>query len=46
MEPVYMILGDSSAQIASLAINNNVAVQDVNYEELKKLLLSSGQIIE
>ncbi|MBU2949746.1 FAD-dependent oxidoreductase [Tamlana agarivorans] len=46
MEPVFMILGESASQIASLAIQNKVKVQDVNYKELQPLLIKSGQILE
>lgn len=43
MEPVFMILGQSAAAAADLAIDNNISVQDVNYEELKANLLKKGQ---
>lgn len=46
MEPVFMILAESASQIANLAINNKTAVQDVSYNELKDLLLKSGQVLE
>jgi len=46
MEPVFMILGQSSATAASLAIDNQVAVQDVSYEQLKQRLLDDGQVLE
>jgi hypothetical protein len=45
MEPVFMILGQSSAVAACLAIDNNLAVQDVPYEKLKENLLSKQQIL-
>jgi len=45
MEPVFMILGQSAAVAANLAIDNNVPVQDVKYEELKEKLLNKGQIL-
>lgn len=46
MEPVFMILGESAATIGSIALNKDCAVQDVTYQELKPLLLKSGQILE
>lgn len=46
MEPVFMILGDSAATAAVLAITQGQAIQDVNYEELRAQLLGDGQILE
>ena len=46
MEPVFMVLGQSSATAASIAIDDGVAVQDVNYEKLRKRLIADGQILE
>ncbi len=43
MEPVFMILGESAATAASIAIDKKVSVQKVNYEELKKELLNQKQ---
>jgi hypothetical protein len=43
MEPVFMILGQSAATAACLAIDSGVAVQDVEYDALKKQLLADGQ---
>ncbi len=43
MEPVFMILGQSAALAASMAIDSEQAVQDVPYEELKSELLRRGQ---
>jgi hypothetical protein len=45
MEPVFMILGQSAAVAASLAIDNKMAVQDVPYETLKTELRKKGQIL-
>ncbi|MGD9556224.1 MAG: FAD-dependent oxidoreductase [Mangrovibacterium sp.] len=45
MEPVYMILGQSAATAASLAIDQNVPVQEVPYSEIKDRLLRQGQIL-
>ncbi len=45
MEPVFMILGESAATAASLAIDHKVNIQDVNYNELKNLLLNQKQYL-
>lgn len=45
MEPVFMVLGQSAGWAAVLALNNDGVVQNVDYELLKKHLLSSGQIL-
>ncbi len=46
MEPNWMVLGQSAATIAALALDNDCDVQDVNYEALKERLLADGQILE
>jgi hypothetical protein len=46
MEPVFMILGQSSATAACQAIDDAVMVQDVNYEELATRLLADGQVLQ
>jgi len=46
MEPVFMTLGQSAAVAAVLAIDGRVAVQDVDYTELKNKLLKKGAILE
>jgi hypothetical protein len=43
MEPVFMILGESAAAAAVLAIDDKVAVQDVSYEKLEQVLLKRNQ---
>ncbi len=45
MEPVFMILGQSAATAAALAIDGDSAVQDVAYADLKPLLEKEGQIL-
>jgi hypothetical protein len=45
MEPDFMILGQSAGTAAALAIKNDTAVQDVEYEQLKKRLLADGQVL-
>ena len=46
MEPVFMILGQSAATAASLAIDDQVSVQDVDYDKLRARLTAEGQILE
>ena len=45
MEPVFMILGQSAAVAACVAIDENSAVQDIDYNDLKALLLNKGQVL-
>ncbi len=45
MEPVFMILGQSAATAAAMAIDGKLAVQDVPYAALQKRLLADGQIL-
>jgi hypothetical protein len=46
MEPVFMILGQSAATAASMAIDADIAVQDVPYDKLRTRLLEDGQVLE
>lgn len=46
MEPVFMILGQSAATAASMAIDRGVAVQDLDYSELRAQLVRDGQVLE
>ncbi|MEY3608033.1 MAG: hypothetical protein RLZZ447_821 [Verrucomicrobiota bacterium] len=46
MEPVFMILGQSAATAAVLALEGGLAVQDVPYARLRERLLRDGQILE
>ncbi|MFD1768719.1 FAD-dependent oxidoreductase [Sphingobacterium suaedae] len=45
MEPVFMILGQSAALAAVLAIDQGVGVQDVEYKELQQALLHEKQVL-
>lgn len=45
MEPVFMILGQSAAVAACLAIDEKCAVQDVAYNLLEKKLIEKKQIL-
>jgi hypothetical protein len=46
MEPVFMILGESAATAAALAINGDIAVQDVPYAKLREELLKDKQVLQ
>ncbi len=46
MEPVFMILGQSAATAAVLALRGEVAVQDLDYEQLRTQLLKDKQRLE
>lgn len=46
MEPNVMILGQSSATAASIAIDDKVAVQDVDYQKLRTRLVKDGQKLD
>ena len=46
MEPVFMILGQSAATAAVMAIDGKLAVQDVPYAKLRARLLADGQVLE
>jgi hypothetical protein len=45
MEPVFMILGQSSATAASIAIDDNLPVQKVDYPKLRQRLLADKQVL-
>jgi hypothetical protein len=46
MEPVFMILGQSAATAAVLAIDRDRPVQHVDYDRLRARLLADGQVLE
>jgi hypothetical protein len=46
MEPVFMVLGQSAATAAGLAIERGTTVQAVDYGALKERLLASGQMLD
>ncbi|RYG63327.1 FAD-dependent oxidoreductase, partial [bacterium] len=46
MEPVFMILSQSAATAAVHAIDANLAVQDVSYDQLRARSLADGQVLE
>ncbi|MCX6873935.1 MAG: FAD-dependent oxidoreductase [Verrucomicrobia bacterium] len=45
MEPVFMILGQSAATAAVLALEQACAVQQVPYPDLRQRLLADGQLL-
>ena len=46
MEPVFMILGQSAATAAVLAMESNCSVQKLRYESLRARLLADKQVLE
>ena len=46
MEPVFMILGQSAATAAVLALQDNVPLQKLTYGKLHSRLLADNQILE
>ena len=46
MEPVFMVLGQSAATAASLAIDGELAVQDVPYASLGAQLVAGKQVLK
>ncbi|NMC41105.1 MAG: FAD-dependent oxidoreductase, partial [Bacteroidales bacterium] len=46
MEPVFMILGQSAATLASMAIEKRKTIYEIPYSELREQLLKDGQILE
>ena len=46
MEPVFMILGQSAATAAVMALDAECALQDLPYAKLKERLLADDQVLE
>jgi hypothetical protein len=46
MEPVFMVLGQSAAAAAVLAMEESCPVQDVSYDKLRERLLADGQVLD
>ena len=46
MEPVFMTLGQSAAMAAAIAIDDDLAVQDVPYPKLRERLIQAGQVLQ
>lgn len=46
MEPVFMILGQSAATGACMAIERNIDLHDLAYDDLREQLIKDGQVLE
>jgi hypothetical protein len=46
MEPVFMILGQSAATAAVLAIRKQSSLQDLPYNDLRQQLIADGQVLD
>jgi hypothetical protein len=46
MEPVFMILGQSAATLAVLALDKQGEVHEVPYEQVREQLLEDGQVLQ
>ena len=46
MEPVFMILGQSAATLAVMAIDVQKGIREIPYEKLRQELLKDGQILQ
>ena len=46
MEPVFMVMGQSAATAAALAIDGKTTVQNVDYAKLQTQLLKDGQVLD
>jgi len=45
MEPVFMILGQSAATVATLAVEQNKPAWQIPYAEIQKQLEKDGQVL-
>jgi hypothetical protein len=45
MEPVFMVLAQSAATAAAMAIDRGIVVQDVPYDRLRDRLVADGQVL-
>lgn len=46
MEPVFMVLAESAAVAACLALDANSTIQEVDYQKLREVLEASGQVLQ
>lgn len=46
MEPVYMVLGQSAATAACLALERSLDLHELPYADLRRRLLADGQVLE
>jgi hypothetical protein len=45
MEPVFMILGQSAATLAGLALESGRGIHEIPYDELREQLVEDGQVL-
>ncbi|TLQ08997.1 FAD-dependent oxidoreductase [Marinilactibacillus psychrotolerans] len=46
MEPIFMILGQSAAVAAKIALEEQIPVQDLDYDVLREELIKQNQVVE
>jgi hypothetical protein len=46
MEPVFMILGQSAATVAAMALDADKAVQEIPYDQIRQILMEDMQVLE
>ena len=46
MEPVFMVMGQSAATAAAIAIDSGKDLQQIDYGKLKERLLADGQVLD
>ncbi len=46
MEPVFMVLGQSAATLAVMAIDKGKRVHEIPYDDLRMILIEDGQVLE
>lgn len=46
MEPVFMVLGQSAATAAALALQSGTTLQELDYTKLRQRLLEDGQVLQ
>ena len=46
MEPVFMILGQSAATLAGMAVEEGKGIHEIPYSRLRERLLEEGQVLE
>ena len=45
MDPVFMVLGQSAATAAAIAIDNKCGVRDISFEDLRARLIKDNQVL-
>jgi hypothetical protein len=46
MEPVFMILGQSAATLAGMAVKEHTGIHSIPYASLRERLMTAGQVLE